>query len=244
MLRILNLEAGYGPLRVLKGISLHVKQGEAVAILGANGAGKTTLLKTIAGVLKSRCGDIVFQGHKINRQAPEKIVEKGCSMVPEGRHVFSTLTVKENLMLGAYTRRRKGDRPDVAQTLEQVYSLFGILRERQNQLAGTLSGGQQQMLAIGRALMSKPTLLMMDEPSLGVAPLVVRDIYQVVAGLKKSGLTILLIEQNARAALTVADRAYVLETGQIVVEGTSEELRHNPEVQRAYLGKEYQTIDE
>ena len=165
-------------------------------------------------------------------------------MVPEGRHVFSALTVKENLMLGAYTRYGKNNREEVAQTLEQVYSLFGILRERHQQLAGTLSGGQQQMLAIGRALMSGPKLLMMDEPSLGAAPLVIRDIYQAVEGLKRNGLTILLIEQNARAALAVADRAYVLETGQIVVEGTSEELRHNPEVQRAYLGKEYQSIDE
>jgi branched-chain amino acid transport system ATP-binding protein len=244
MLKILNLEAGYGPLRVLKGVSLHVKEGEAVAILGTNGAGKTTLLKTIAGILKPRSGEIVFRGQKINRQSPEKIVGQGCSMVPEGRHVFSTLTVKENLMLGAYLRQKKGGRAEVAETLEQVYSLFGILRQRHNQPAGTLSGGQQQMLAIGRALMSKPKLLMMDEPSLGAAPLVVRDIYQAVVGLKHNGLTILLIEQNARAALTVADRAYVLETGQIVVEGTSEELRHNPEVQRAYLGKEYQTIDE
>ncbi|HPY77905.1 MAG TPA: ABC transporter ATP-binding protein, partial [Anaerohalosphaeraceae bacterium] len=239
-----NLEAGYGPLRILKGVSLHVKQGEAAAILGANGSGKTTLLKTIAGILKPRCGDIVFRGQKINSQSPEKIVEKGGAMVPEGRHVFSALTVKENLMLGAYTRYGKNNREEVAQTLEQVYSLFGILRERHLQLAGTLSGGQQQMLAIGRALMSGPKLLMMDEPSLGAAPLVIRDIYQAVEGLKRNGLTILLIEQNARAALAVADRAYVLETGQIVVEGTSEELRHNPEVQRAYLGKEYQSIDE
>jgi len=244
MLKILNLEAGYGPLRVLKGISLHVMPGEAVAILGANGAGKTTLLKTIAGILKPRCGDIVFNNQRINRQPPEKIVEKGCAMVPEGRHVFSTLTVKDNLLLGAYTRWRKGGKADITETLEEVYSLFSILQQRRNQLAGTLSGGQQQMLAIGRALMSKPALLMMDEPSLGTAPLIVQDIYRAVADLKRKGLTILLIEQNARVALTLADRAYVLETGQMVVEGTSEELRNNPEVQRAYLGKEYQTIDE
>jgi branched-chain amino acid transport system ATP-binding protein len=186
----------------------------------------------------------VFNNQRINRQPPEKIVEKGCCLVPEGRHVFSTLTVKDNLVLGAYTRWRKGSRADITDALEEVYSLFGILRQRQNQLAGTLSGGQQQMLAIGRALMAKPSLLMMDEPSLGAAPLVVRDIYRAVTDLKRSGLTILLIEQNARAALTLADRAYVLETGQIVVEGTSEELCNNPEVQRAYLGKEYQTIDE
>ena len=244
MLKILNLEAGYGELRVLKGISLHVMPGEAVAILGANGAGKTTLLKTIAGILKPRFGDVVFKNQKINRQSPEKIVERGCSLVPEGRHVFSTLTVKENLILGAYTRWRKGNKADIAATLEEIYALFPILRDRHSQLAGTLSGGQQQMLAIGRALMSKPALLMMDEPSLGTAPLVVQDIYKAVADLKRGGLTILLIEQNARIALTLADRAYVLETGQMVVEGTSEELQNNPEVQRAYLGKEYQTIDE
>ncbi len=244
MLRILNLEAGYGPLRVLKGISLHVMPGEAVAILGANGAGKTTLLKTIAGILAPRSGEILFDNRAINREPPEKIVARGCSLVPEGRHVFGTLTVKDNLILGAYTRWPKGDKKDIARTLEEVYSLFGILRERQNQLAGTLSGGQQQMLAIGRALMSKPALLMMDEPSLGTAPLVVKDIYRAIAVLKRNGLTILLIEQNARVALTLADRAYVLETGQMVVEGTSEELRNNPEVQRAYLGKEYQSIDE
>jgi branched-chain amino acid transport system ATP-binding protein len=244
MLKILNLEAGYGPLRILKGISLHVMPGEAVAILGANGAGKTTLLKTIAGILKPRSGEIVFKNQRINRQPPEKIVQRGCSLVPEGRHVFSTLTVRDNLILGAYTRWRKGSKGDIAGTLEEVYSLFSILRQRQNQLAGTLSGGQQQMLAIGRALMSKPTLLMMDEPSLGTAPRVVQDIYRAVADLKHRGLTILLIEQNARMALSLADRAYVLETGQMVVEGTSEELCNNPEVQRAYLGKEYQTIDE
>jgi branched-chain amino acid transport system ATP-binding protein len=212
MLRILNLEAGYGPLRVLKGISLHVSPGEIVALIGANGA--------------------------------EKIVELGCSLVPEGRHVFSTLTVRENLLLGAFARRRRDNGSTVAAGLEEVYELFGILKERQQQLAGTLSGGQQQMLAIGRALMSSPKLLMMDEPSLGVAPLIARDIFQTVTRLKQTGLTVLLVEQNARAALAVADRGYVIETGQIVLEGTARELCNNPEVQRAYLGKEYKTIDE
>ncbi|MGD0596426.1 MAG: ABC transporter ATP-binding protein [Sedimentisphaerales bacterium] len=244
MLKILNLEAGYGQLRVLKGISLHVLPGEAVAIIGANGAGKTTLLKTIAGVLRPRSGKIMFNKQDISNEPLEKVVEAGCCLVPEGRHIFSTMTVKENLLLGAYHRQRNGASADIAASLKQVYKLFGILEERANQLAGTLSGGQQQMLAIGRALMSGPKLLMMDEPSLGVAPLLVKSIYQTIANLKREGLTILLVEQNARAALALADRGYVFETGQIVLEGTSRELSDNPEVQRAYLGKEYQRIDE
>ncbi len=244
MLKILNLEAGYGPLRVLKGISLHVSPGEAVAVIGANGAGKTTLLKTIAGVLRTRSGQIVFDEHDIVGRPAEKIVGLGCSLVPEGRHVFATMTVRENLLLGAFCRRRTNNGKALDESLEQVYNLFGILKERSKQLAGTLSGGQQQMLAIGRALMSRPRLLMMDEPSLGVAPLVVRDIYETIVTLKRNGLTILLVEQNARAALAVADRGYVIETGQIVLQGPSRQLCDNPEVQRAYLGKEYRTIDE
>ena len=244
MLRVLNLEAGYGPLRVLKGVSLHVSQGEAVAIIGANGAGKTTLLKTIAGILAPRAGSVVFDKEDVRGAPAERIVARGCALVPEGRHVFSTLTVKENLLLGAFSRRGRRGAADVAASLEEAYRLFGILKDRQRQLAGTLSGGEQQMLAIGRALMSRPRLLMLDETSLGVAPLVVRDIYRTIAGLKRDGLTILLVEQDARAALAVADRGYVVETGQIVLEGTSRELRDNREVQRAYLGKEYRTIDE
>ncbi|MEN6428141.1 MAG: ABC transporter ATP-binding protein [Phycisphaerales bacterium] len=244
MLKIRNLEAGYGPLRVLKGISLHVSPGEAVAVIGANGAGKTTLLKTIAGVLKARSGEIEFDRQNILGRRAERIVGLGCSLVPEGRHVFATMTVRENLLLGAFCRRRRNKGKDLDESLEQVYNLFGILKERSSQLAGTLSGGQQQMLAIGRALMSKPRLLMMDEPSLGVAPLVVRDIYETIVTLKRNGLTILLVEQNARAALAVADRGYVIETGQIVLQGPSRQLSDNPEVQRAYLGKEYRSIDE
>jgi branched-chain amino acid transport system ATP-binding protein len=244
MLRILNLEAGYGPLRVLKGISLHVSPGEIVALIGANGAGKTTLLKSVAGIIKCRSGAIEFDKRQIRDKAPERTVELGCSLVPEGRHVFSTLTVRENLILGAFSRRRRDNGSAIAASLEEVYQLFGILRERADQLAGTLSGGQQQMLAIGRALMSRPRLLMMDEPSLGVAPLIAKQIFQTVARLKQTGLTVLLVEQNARAALAVADRGYVIETGQIVLEGTARELADNPEVQRAYLGKEYKTIDE
>ncbi|MGA2093033.1 MAG: ABC transporter ATP-binding protein [Sedimentisphaerales bacterium] len=244
MLKILNLEAGYGQLRVLKGISLHVSPGEAVAIIGANGAGKTTLLKTIAGILRPRSGKILFNKLDITKEPLEKIVGMGCCLVPEGRHIFSTMTVKENLVLGAYLRQRNRDSADVNTSLKQVYKLFGILEERANQLAGTLSGGQQQMLAIGRALMSRPKLLMMDEPSLGVAPILVKSIYKTIAELKREGLTILLVEQNARAALVLADRGYVFETGQIVLEGTSRDLSDNPEVQRAYLGKEYRRIDE
>lgn len=244
MLKILNLEAGYGQLRVLKGVSLHVSPGEAVAIIGANGAGKTTLLKTISGILRPRSGKILFDKKDITKEPLDKIVGLGSCLVPEGRHVFSTMTVKENLILGAYLRKRNGDGAEIDSGLQQVYKLFGILRERENQLAGTLSGGQQQMLAIGRALMSRPKLLMMDEPSLGVAPLLVKSIYQTIAELKKQGLTILLVEQNARMALALADRGYVFETGQIVLEGTSRDLCDNPEVQRAYLGKEYRRIDE
>lgn len=245
MLRLTNLEAGYGALRVLKGISLHVSQGEIVAIIGANGAGKTTLLKSIAGILQPRSGTVLFDKRELRGLPPDKIVQCGCSMVPEGRHVFPTMTVKENLLLGAYSRRGKErTREAVGASMDEVCRLFGILKEREHQLAGTLSGGQQQMLAIARALMSKPRLLMMDEPSLGVAPLVVSDIYRTIAALKRDGLTILLVEQNARAALAVADRGYVIETGQIVLEGTSRELSDNREVQRAYLGKEYKRIDE
>jgi len=244
MLRILNLEAGYGALRALMGVSLHVNPQEAVAIIGANGAGKTTLLKTVAGILSARAGSILLNKRPIHGATPERIVGWGCSLVPESRHVFSTLTVRENLLLGAYGRRRKAAPDELDGSLRQVHDLFPILQERGRQLAGTLSGGQQQMLAIARALMAKPALLMMDEPSLGLAPIVVRDICRTIVRLKQAGLTILLVEQNARAALAVADRGYVMETGQIVLEGTSEELRGHRDVQRAYLGKEYRKIDE
>ncbi len=254
MLRILNLEAGYGPLQVLQGISLHVAPGEIVAVIGANGAGKTTLLKTVAGVLRTRCGEIEFDKSAIHNDRPDRIVARGCCLVPEGRHIFRTLTVEQNLILGAYRvvkaggfwRQwwRRGNRRSIHTALEQVYSLFGILQERSSQLAGTLSGGQQQMLAIGRALMSRPKLLLLDEPSLGVAPLVVKDLYQAIVNLQRNGLTILLVEQNARAALAVADRGYILETGRIVLHGTARQLHDSAEVQRAYLGKEYRSIDE
>ncbi|MBN1797082.1 MAG: ABC transporter ATP-binding protein [Spirochaetales bacterium] len=244
MLKIRNLESGYGKLRILKGISLHVKKGEIVTIIGANGAGKSTLLNTIAGVVKTRSGDAVFEDRHIHKMNPEKIVALGCAMVPEGRQVFNPLTVLENLTLGAYLKIRYKHKFPNTQILHEVFSLFPILEQRQHQLAGTLSGGEQQMLAIGRALMSRPTLLMMDEPSMGIAPLIVKQVFKTIVKLRKQGVTVLLVEQNAKAALAVADRGYVLETGQIVLEGSTSDLLNNRDVQRAYLGKEYKKINE
>lgn len=244
MLRVTNLEAGYGSLRVLRKVSLHVGQGDAVAIIGANGAGKTTLLKTIAGVMRPSSGTVLLDKQSIAGMAPEKIVRQGCCLVPENRHVFASLSVRENLTLGAYARFRRESRPAIEQDMQRIFELFPILAERQQQLAGTMSGGQQQMLAIGRALMSKPRLLMLDEPSLGVAPLVVRDIFRALSALKREGLTTLVVEQNARAALAFADRGYCIETGQIILSGTSQELSSSRDVQRAYLGKDYQRIEE
>ena len=237
MLRIKNLEAGYGKLRVLKRISMHVDPGEIVTIIGANGAGKTSLLHTIAGLVRISSGEVVFKGRDFNRIAPEKVVAHGCSLVPEGRQVFATMTVRENLVLGGYVLSKK-DRDGVAAELDKVFELFPVLREREKQLAGTLSGGEQQMLAMGRALMARPSLVMMDEPSTGLAPLIVRDIFRVIASLRDSGKTVLLVEQNAKAALKIADRGYVLETGKIIVQGPAEDLLQNRDVQRAYLGRE------
>jgi branched-chain amino acid transport system ATP-binding protein len=244
MLRVRNLEAGYGKLRVLKGISLHVSPGEIVIIIGANGAGKTTLLKTVSGVLKPRAGTVHFQDRAIGSAGMEEIVERGCVLVPEGRQLFSTLSIKDNLTLGAYLLARTGKRREVKQRLEEIYELFPVLYERREQLAGTLSGGEQQMVAIGRALMSAPRLIMMDEPSMGLAPLIVERIFATITALPKLGKTVLLVEQNARASLDIADRGYVLETGQIVLSGTSQELLDNHDVQRAYLGKDYKRIEE
>lgn len=244
MLRVLNLEAGYGKLEVLKGMSLHVSEGEIVTIIGANGAGKSTLLNTITGIIHANEGDILFKDTQIGNLPTEKIVGMGCALVPEGRQVFGPLTVKENLILGGYQRSNGKNKKKSLETLETVYRLFPILSKREAQLAGTLSGGEQQMLAIGRALMSEPELLMMDEPSMGIAPIIVATILETIAKLRDEGRTILLVEQNARAALKVADRGYVMETGTIVLEGSSEELLDNNDVQRAYLGKEYKRIDE
>lgn len=244
MLRVLNLEAGYGKLEVLKGISLHVNEGEIVTIIGANGAGKSTLLNTITGIINANSGEILFKQTSILKVPTERIVSMGCSLVPEGRQVFAPLTVKDNLLLGGYQRLNAKNRKKLAETLETVYGLFPILEKRENQLAGTLSGGEQQMLAIGRAMMSEPQLIMMDEPSMGIAPIIVANILETIAKLRDEGRTILLVEQNAMAALKVADRGYVMETGTIVLEGTSGELLDNNDVQRAYLGKEYKRIDE
>lgn len=242
MLRIRNLEAGYGRLKVLRKLSMHVSPGEIVTIIGANGAGKSTLLKTISGQIRARSGEIRFRDESISSVSTEKIVSQGCSLVPEGRQVFATMTVKENLILGGYVQYRSRNMSAVEEELGRVTALFPILGERAKQLAGTLSGGEQQMLAIGRALMAKPSLIMMDEPSMGLAPLIVREIFQTIVRLREEGITVLLVEQNARAALKVADRGYVIETGKLVLEGKSDFLLGDREVQRAYLGKGYREI--
>jgi branched-chain amino acid transport system ATP-binding protein len=244
MLKIRNLEAGYENLMVLKSLSLHVNKGEIVTIIGGNGAGKSTLLHTISGAVKARSGSILFRDTEIVKYTPERIVQAGCSLVPEGRQLFPTMSVLDNLTLGAYGLFRARRRADAEAELDNVYSLFPRLAERSKQLAGTLSGGEQQMVAIGRSLMAKPDFIMLDEPSMGLAPLVVRDILQVAVTLKEQGKTVLLVEQNAKAALQIADRGYVMETGHLVLEGTSDELLENHEVQRAYLGKDYKRIDE
>ncbi len=238
MLRLRNVEAGYGRLKVLHKVSIHVDPGEIVTIIGANGAGKTTLLKTIAGLLKPRSGEILFKKQPIAGCPAERIVFSGCALVPEGRQVFSTMTVRENLLLGAYVRYKRRQKSLVDRELERIYETFPRLKEREGQLAGTLSGGEQQMLAIARALMSGPELIMMDEPSMGLAPLVVKEIFKIISQLRDEGKTVLLVEQNAKAALSVADRGYVLETGRIVLQGPSEDLLENRDVQRAYLGRD------
>jgi branched-chain amino acid transport system ATP-binding protein len=242
MLRIKNLESGYDNLKVIRKVSIHVSAGEIVTIVGANGAGKTTLLKTITGLLRAQAGEIQFSGHDITRTSPEKIVFLGCSLVPEGRQVFAPMTVRENLILGGYVQHRRGEGKSADHDLERIFAMFPRLRERESQFAGTLSGGEQQMLAIGRALMARPKLVMMDEPSMGLAPIIVKDIFSIIRALRNEGITVLLIEQNARAALHIADRGYVLETGKVILEGPADELLENKDVQRAYLGREKQEI--
>jgi branched-chain amino acid transport system ATP-binding protein len=239
MLTLKSVQAGYGRLPVLKGISLHVREGEVVTLIGGNGAGKSTTLRTISGLLRPRKGGIEFAGHDLTHMSPERIVTLGLALVPEGRRVFRTLSVTTNLELGAYHRPDKGQ---VRRDLEDLRRRFPILQSRAQQAAGTLSGGEQQILAIGRALMARPRLLMLDEPSMGLAPRMVTQVYEILAELKESGTTILLVEQNARAALKVADRGYVLETGRIILDGAAAELREDPEVQRAYLGKGYREV--
>lgn len=233
MLELRHVYTKYGKLECLKGISFTVKKGEIVALLGSNGAGKSTVLKTISGLIRPSAGEILFCGRAISLATPESIVEGGLAHVPEGRKIFQRLDVRENLLLGAYTRK---DRSRLSADLEEIFGLFPILKQRHRQKAGTLSGGEQQMLALGRALMSKPTFLLLDEPSLGLAPLLVTSIFQMIRSIQERGVTILLVEQNARMALRIADRAYVMELGEIVLEGPAELIGNNPAVKSAYLG--------
>ncbi|MBR6115174.1 MAG: ABC transporter ATP-binding protein [Oscillospiraceae bacterium] len=232
MLEVENINVYYGAIHAIKGISFHVDEGEIVTLIGANGAGKSTSLNTIAGLLRSKTGDVKFRGRSIAHTPAHRVVKEGLALVPEGRRVFTQLTVEENLEMGAYTR----DNSEIAGSLEQVYELFPRLKERQRQVAGTLSGGEQQMLAMGRALMSKPALMMLDEPSMGLAPILVEQVFEIISSLHRAGTTILLVEQNAQMALSVADRAYVLENGLITLSGTGEELIRSEKVQKAYLG--------
>ncbi len=232
VLKCENLHVYYGSIHAIKGVSFEVGEGEIVTLIGANGAGKSTTLNTVGGLLKPREGTIEFEGKSILGVAPHKVVSEGMALCPEGRRVFAQLSVKENLEMGAYTRPAS----EIPETLEMVYEHFPRLKERQNQMAGTLSGGEQQMLAMGRALMSKPRLMMLDEPSMGLAPILVDQIFEIIEALNKAGTTILLVEQNAQMALSIADRAYVLETGRIVNSGTGKELLNDDSVKKAYLG--------
>jgi len=234
MLKITDLVVSYGGIEALKGISFDVEQGQIVTLIGANGAGKSTTLRTISGLVRPKEGRVYFEGRDITDDGTQKVVETGIAMVPEGRRVFPNLSVLENLRIGAYLRK---DKDVIEEDIEYVYTLFPRLKERSWQLAGTLSGGEQQMLAVGRAIMTRPKLIMMDEPSLGLAPLVVREIFRIIRTLKETGMTVLLIEQNANAALHACDYAYVLETGRITVSGTGEELLASTAIQEAYLGR-------
>lgn len=234
MLEVKDLHVFYGVIQALKGISFEVNQGEVIALIGANGAGKTTTLQTLTGLLSAKQGSIIFEGKDITKTPAHKIVQMGIAHVPEGRRVFADLSVYDNLRMGAYTRK---DKDEIAASLESVYKRFPRLEERKNQRAGTLSGGEQQMLAMGRALMSKPRLIVMDEPSMGLSPIFVNEIFDIIQSVSDSGTTVLLVEQNAKKALSIADRAYVLETGKITLEGKAEDLLHDESVQKAYLGE-------
>ena len=234
ILKVDNINVYYGAIHAIKGISFEVNAGEIVTLIGANGAGKSTTLQTVSGLLHSRTGSIEFLGESLMGIPAHKVVSKGLAQVPEGRRVFLQMTVEENLEMGAYTRSGSGIDAD----LEKVYTYFPRLMERRRQIAGTLSGGEQQMLAMGRALMSRPKLLMLDEPSMGLAPILVEQIFEIIRTLHRAGTTILLVEQNAQAALNIADRGYVLETGRVVTSGTGAELLASPEIKRAYLGKQ------
>jgi branched-chain amino acid transport system ATP-binding protein len=240
VLKLMSVNTYYGSVQALKGVSLHVNPGEMVALVGANGAGKTTVLNTICGLTPARQGKVIFEGRDITRAAPDRIVRWGASHVPEGRQLFGSMSVRDNLLLGAYARR--ATRAALQQDIDEILQVFPALRTRLGQHAGSLSGGEQQMVAIGRGLMAKPRLLLLDEPSMGLAPLLVREIFGVIERLRKQECTILLVEQNARAALQIADRGYVLETGKMVLEASAADLLDNREVQRAYLGKGYREV--
>ncbi len=234
MLEIKDLEVYYGMIQAIKGVSFEVNEGEVIALIGANGAGKTTILHTITGLLEPKKGSVVFDGNDITKIPAHKIVSMGMAHVPEGRRVFANLSVYQNLKMGAYTRK---DKQEIEETLKTVYKRFPRLEERQNQLAGTLSGGEQQMLAMGRALMSHPRILLMDEPSMGLSPIFVNEIFDIIKEVSASGTTVLLVEQNAKKALSISDRGYVLETGRIVLEGNSKDLLNNDSIKKAYLGE-------
>lgn len=234
MLEIKDLEVFYGMIQAIKGVSFEVNEGEVIALIGANGAGKTTILHTVTGLLEAKKGSVIFDGKDITKVPAHKIVSMGMAHVPEGRRVFSNLTVFQNLKMGAYTRK---DKTELEETLQTVYKRFPRLEERQNQLAGTLSGGEQQMLAMGRALMSHPRILLMDEPSMGLSPIFVNEIFDIIKKVSAGGTTVLLVEQNAKKALSISDRGYVLETGKIVLEGKSDELLNNDSIRKAYLGE-------
>ena len=234
MLEVKDLEVYYGVIQAIKGISVHVEEGEVIALIGANGAGKTTTLQTITGMLNAQAGSIQFEGTELTKIPGHKIVSMGMAHVPEGRRVFAQLSVLENLKLGAYTRK---DKTEIEESLKRVYKSFPRLEERKNQLAGTLSGGEQQMLAMGRALMSKPRIVLMDEPSMGLSPIFVEEIFNIIKEISAEGTTVLLVEQNAKKALSIADRAYVLETGKIVLEGDAKDLLNDESIKKAYLGE-------
>jgi len=234
MLEIHNLEVFYGVIQAIKGISFEVNEGEVIALIGANGAGKTTILHTITGLLSPKKGSIIFNGVDITKIKSHKIVTMGMAHVPEGRRVFAQLTVLENLMLGAFTRK---DKTEIDKNLKSIYKRFPRLKERKNQIAGTLSGGEQQMLAMGRALMSQPNIILMDEPSMGLSPIFVNEIFGIIEEVSASGTTVLLVEQNAKKALSIANRAYVLETGNIILEGVASDLLDNEDIKKAYLGE-------
>ena len=234
LLEIKDLEVNYGVIKAIKGVSSDVNEGEIIALIGANGAGKTTILHTITGLIQAKKGSIVFDGKELTKTPPHIIVSMGMAHVPEGRRIFQQLSVLENLKLGAYTRK---DKSEIASTLKMVYERFPRLEERKNQVAGTLSGGEQQMLAMGRALMSKPRIILMDEPSMGLSPLLVSEIFDIIKVINESGTTVLLVEQNAKKALSIADRAYVLETGNITLSGDAKDLINDESVKKAYLGE-------